>query len=143
MKTAQKNQNGFTLIELMIVIAIIGILAAVALPQYNTYIKQSRFSEVVMAASALKSPAEIAVQSGKVTANTGLNHNANGIPSQATSHVGNYVSSVTITNGVIVATGTGDVDNGTFTIEASIINSGIRWIVDSSAATDCTKLGLC
>jgi type IV pilus assembly protein PilA len=49
-----QNQKGFTLIELMIVVAIIGILAAIALPQYQTYTSRAKVSEVVLAANTCK-----------------------------------------------------------------------------------------
>ncbi|WP_299734684.1 pilin [uncultured Endozoicomonas sp.] len=51
-----KKQQGFTLIELMIVVAIIGILAAVAIPQYQNYIARSQVSEAVSLLGGLKSP---------------------------------------------------------------------------------------
>jgi len=52
-------QKGFTLIELMIVVAIIGILAAVAIPAYSTYTKKAKFTEVVQATQALKTALEV------------------------------------------------------------------------------------
>lgn len=61
-------QKGFTLIELMIVIAIIGILAAIAIPQYQNYIAKSQVSRVMGETSSLKTAVETCVLEGKVAA---------------------------------------------------------------------------
>ncbi|WP_305729941.1 prepilin-type N-terminal cleavage/methylation domain-containing protein [Aeromonas sp. sif2416] len=57
-----KRQSGFTLIELMIVVAIVAILAAIALPAYQTYTKRAKFSEVIAAITPAKTAVEVCVQ---------------------------------------------------------------------------------
>ncbi|HEZ9528545.1 TPA: pilin [Neisseria gonorrhoeae] len=92
-------QKGFTLIELMIVIAIVGILAAVALPAYQDYTARAQVSEAILLAEGQKSAVtEYYLNHGIWPAN----NTSAGVASPADIK-GKYVQSVTVTNGVVTA----------------------------------------
>ena len=94
-------QQGFTLIELMIVVAIIGVLAAVALPAYQDYTGRARMSEAILAASVCRTSISEVVQSGGIAAALPA---ANGWGCES-SNTSRYVASVsTSTAGVISVT---------------------------------------
>jgi type IV pilus assembly protein PilA len=70
MKKVPKSQ-GFTLIELMIVVAVIGVLASIAIPQYQTYISRAQVTRVMSEVGALKTAVEICVVEGRTTLGAG------------------------------------------------------------------------
>ncbi|HEZ1779940.1 TPA: pilin [Neisseria meningitidis] len=93
-------QKGFTLIELMIVIAIVGILAAVALPAYQDYTARAQVSEAILLAEGQKSAVtEYYLNHGEWPAN----NSSAGVATSPSDIKGKYVQSVTVANGVITA----------------------------------------
>ncbi|HGN6955393.1 TPA: pilin, partial [Neisseria gonorrhoeae] len=94
-------QKGFTLIELMIVIAIVGILAAVALPAYQDYTARAQVSEAILLAEGQKSAVtEYYLNNGIWPAN----NTSAGVASPASNIKGKYVQKVEVNNGVVTAT---------------------------------------
>ena len=124
-----KSQQGFTLIELMIVVAIIGILAAIAIPAYQDYTARSQMSEALtLAAGAKTAVTEYYTSEGGFPSN-----NTSAGLAAADSIEGNYVDSVSVSGGLITVTmkdetGVSEGIRGkTLALSAATTGSSVQW----------------
>jgi prepilin-type N-terminal cleavage/methylation domain-containing protein len=128
-----QKHAGFTLIELMIVVSIIGILAMMAIPSYQGYVQRARFAEVIANTEIYKMAVSLALQTGSTLHD--LTNGIDGIPPEpkATKNI----ASIKVINGIITATATEIIANNTYILKPS--NDGSTW----SMSGTCIKAGLC
>jgi len=140
-----KKQQGFTLIELMIVVAIVAILAAVALPAYQTYTKRAKFSEVISASGPAKTAVEVCVQGYSGTTFTLSDCATAGENAVSGAYSTAMISGVTVSSasGVVTITATGlssvfGTSSAYSLISNNLTTAGqqVTWTVSGSCRTD-------
>lgn len=125
-----ENQDGFTLIELMIVTAIIGILVSVALPAYDLYRNRARFSEAILGIGFYRASILTQAHSDTFTSLADVDAGTNGIPAAQAQTPTQH--GIDVVDGVITVTwmadGT-DLAGVTYTLTASSVTPPVSWTV--------------
>lgn len=128
-----KKSKGFSLIELMIVVSIIGILAMIAVPSYQQYTMRARFAEVITTADVYKTAITVALQEGMPLDD--VNDGKYGIPSKPKST--KNLAYLRVERGVINAGATEAAGSATYILKPS--SDGSSWAVGGT----CLKMGFC
>jgi len=144
----RQMQKGFTLIELMIVVAIIGILAAIALPAYQQYVKNASFTEVTQSTQGIKTAIEVCAQTEGNLADCDAVDDASVAEAVTGAAGGARVSSVAVTEdtAVITATAVGaanaavdSLEGETYILTPALANGQVTWTVTGT----CVAAGIC
>jgi len=126
-------KKGFSLIELMIVISIIGILTLVGIPSYQYYLQRARFADVIAAVQPFKTAVTLALQMGIPPEQ--LINGAHGIPEAMT--YSKNIASINVNHGLITATASNLINHHTYLLKPTL--DGSQWTVGGS----CVKNNLC
>ncbi|WP_410686631.1 pilin [Avibacterium paragallinarum] len=138
--THLKIKKGFTLIELMIVIAIVAILATIAIPAYQNYTKKAAISELIQAASPYRSEVELCIYNTGAT--TKCNAGLNGIQKKLTNK--GKVASIDVQKGTITVKGKDNLSDITYSLKASgDASKGVSWTVNCGKSVEFFPAGFC
>lgn len=154
----QKVQQGFTLIELMIVVAIIGILAAVAIPAYQDYTVRAKISEAILGADTVKTGVSEAFQADSTTGVTAFSASYSLTPTTDATKTSKYVSAIDVSGAGVIQVTTaaaatsglpGDAALTSITFAPNVqgkplgaLNGAVDWACASSSSGTATTRGL-